>query len=414
MQSNVSTETRLRETLARYRREASNRVYLLDLAALKGRLGERWPVLADKVASITLQSIERHLTPADMAAPYGDGTFLCVFSHLGQREAELKCLLIAREIGRRLVGSDEAAEVVKVRTVAVEESGDLSFADADLDASAEALQHEIGAAAIRSLQALPKLMTAGLPHWDQIQFIYRPLLALRGMVVSTFVCVPIRPLGGQKFASGHNVLANAADEYQLADLDTVVLAKVVADLASTAERDVRALLCLPVHFQTLSTPRFREIYLDICRRYLPTFTQRLIFELVDLPEGVVQSRLHDLVATLRPYSRAVIARVPLGQKTFASFRLAGLHAVGTDIYYAKEGEEFLMHAMEHFVAAAEREGLKTYIHGLRSVSLATAAISGGFDYIDGYSLTSVVNIPKRPLRYELRQLYAALSGLDKR
>lgn len=414
MPTNTLPETRLRETLSRYRREASNRVYMIDLAVIRERLGERWPAVVEKVTGIAQQSIERHLTVADMSAPYGDGLFLVVFSHLGQREAELKCLLIAREIGRRLVGSDEASDVVKVRTVDIQENGDISYTDANLDASAEALQREVGQSAIRSLSALPKLMTASLPHWDHVQFIYRPLLSLRGMVVSTFICVPIRALGGQKYASGHSVLPNPADEYQVADLDMVVLAKIIADLQVTDERDVRALLCLPVHFQTLSNPRFREVYLGLCRQYLPTLTQRLIFELVDLPEGVVQSRLHDMVATLRPHCRAVIARVPLGQKVFSSFRLAGLHAVGTDIYYAKENEEFLMHAMEHFIDKAEREGLKTYIHGLRSVSLATSAISSGFDYIDGYSLTSVVNIPNRPLRYELRQLYAALSGLDKK
>lgn len=414
LQAKLPPETRLREILSHYRREAFNRVYMIDLATIRARLGERWDAVSDKVLGITRQSIERHLAAADMTAPYGEHMFLVVFSHLGQREAELKCLLIAREVGRRLVGSDEASDVVRVRTVAIQDNGDIAYADVDLAASADALRHEVGAAAIRGLTALPRLATASLPHWDQLQFIYRPLLSLRGMVVSTFIAVPIHPVGANRYASGHAVLPNPADDCQIADLDMVMLAKIITDLKLTDEKDIRALLCLPVHFHTLSIPRFRDLYLETCRQYLPTLTSRLIFELVGLPDGVVQSRLHDLVAALRPHSRAVIARVPLKQRDFAAFRLAGLHAVGTDIYYAKEPEEVLMHSMDHFIDKAEREGLKTYIHGLRSVSLATAAISSGFDYIDGYSLTSVVNIPKRPLRYDLHQLYAALPGVDKR
>jgi EAL domain-containing protein (putative c-di-GMP-specific phosphodiesterase class I) len=408
--SEKAPETRLREVLSQYRREASSRVYVIDFEILKQRLGDKWARLADKVQSIARQSIDRHLSPVDMAALYGECAFLVVFSRLGQREAELKCLLIASEVGRRLVGNDEAGALVKVRGATVSADGDVTFVDADLDASARALRHEVGAAAIHSLRALPRLMTVGLPHWEQIQFIYRPLLSLRGMVVSTFICVPIRPLENHGFASGYRVLADPNDEYQIADLDTVVLAKVIGDLVDSAKNDVRALLCLPVHFQTLAAPRFREVYVELCRRYLTTLGQRVIFELVEMPEGIVQSRLHDLVTTLRPYSRAVIARLPLGQKSFGSFHLAGLHAVGADIYYSHDDETSVMHQMDQFVDKANKEGLKTYIHGLRSVSLTTAAISGGFDYIDGYSLSSIVDIPKRPLRYELQQLYGAGAG----
>lgn len=400
-------EARLREMLLRYRAEVSSRVYLIDLDAIRQRMGEKWPQVAGKAQAITLQSIERHLTPTDMASPYGDGTFLLVFSRLSQREAELKCLLIAREAGRRLVGSDEAADMVKVRSVVVEDDGSMAFVDADLDASTAALRREVGAAAIRSLKALPRLLTDGLGHWDELQFIYRPLLSLRGMVVSTFICVPIRALDHGAYASGYRVLTDPGDECQIADLDTVVLAKVVADLTATGNRDVRALLSLPVHFQTLAVPRFRDVYLDLCRRHLTTFDTRVIFELVELPEGIVQSRLHNLVATLRPYSRAVIARLPLGQNSLASFRLAGLHAVGADIYYSRDPEPSLMRSMDQFVEKAEKQSLKTYIHGLRTVSLTTAAISSGFDYIDGYSLSCIVDIPKRPLRYDLGQLYSA-------
>jgi hypothetical protein len=408
--STTAPETRLMEVLSQYRREASSRVYLLDLETIKNRMGEKWPRLAEKVQNIARQSIDRHLSPVDMAAPYGECGFLAVFSRHSQREAELKCLLIAREMGRRLVGNDEAGDLVKVRSATIAEDGELHFADADLDASASALQHELGAAPIHALKLLPRLMTISLPQWEQLQFIYRPLLSLRGMVVSTFICVPIRPLETRGYSSGYHVLADPADPLQIADLDIVVLAKVIGDLIETGNNDVRALLSLPVHFQTLASPRSREVYIGLCRAHLGSLGSRLIFELVELPEGIVQSRLHDLVATLRPYSRAVIARLPLTQRSLGSFRLAGLHAVGADIYYNRDDEASVMHQMDQFVEKANKEWLKTYIHGLRSVSLTTAAISAGFDYIDGYSLSSIVNIPKRPLRYELHQLYGTGLG----
>jgi hypothetical protein len=389
--------------------QAAGRVYAIDLDAFRTRLGDRWGRVADKARAIAQQSIERHLTAVDMVAPFGDTAFLLVFAQLDRREAQLKCLLIAREVGRRLAGSDQAADMVRVRTAVTTDSADLAFDQTPgIGAVAEELDHELGGAAIRALKALPPLMTQGASHWDQLQFIYRPLLSLRGMVVSTFLCLPTRRTKEGGYLSGYQVLPDPQDEHSVVDLDMVVLAKVVTDLRGMVELGVKALLSLPVHIETLTTLRHRMAYTALCRKHLAPHADRIIFELVELPEGVPQSRLIDLVTVLRPFSRAVIARFPLERQNFAFFHLAGLHAVGADIYHCGIKEDVLMEKLDAFVDHASREGLKTYVHGLHSISLTTAAVTSGFDYIDGYSVSSVVEVPQRPLRYDLRQLYQSL------
>ena len=396
-------DRKLHQLLSRHAAGVSGRVWMIDLEAFRTHLGSEWVRMGDKVLAIARQSIERHLGPADMVAPYGDTAFLVVFGQSSAREAELKCLLVAREAGRRLAGNDAAASMVDVRSAIVGHRAALTFEE---PGSEEAPQPAAAAQpSIEALLLLPPLMTTGMPHWGQIEFIYRPLLSLRGMVVSTFVCVPTRKMPGRGYVSGYQVLPDQSDIHGIVDLDMVVLAKVASDLRGMAERNVKALLSLPVHVETMAVLRHRTAYIQFCREHLSMLADRIIFELVELPEGIPQSRLFDLVSTLRPFSRAVIARFPLERRSFASFHLAGLHAVGADIYYSSDREDALMAKMDSFVERAARESLRTYVHGLRSISLTTAAIATGFDYIDGYSLSSVVDIPQKPLRFDLRQLY---------
>jgi hypothetical protein len=62
--------------------------------------------------------------------------------------------------------------------------------------------------------------------------------------------------------------------------------------------------------------------------------------------------------------------------------------------------------MERLAAMAAKAGLRSYAHGLTSVSLTTAAIGAGFDYIDGDVVTTVVDTPVEAYRFEARNIYA--------
>ena len=118
---------------------------------------------------------------------------------------------------------------------------------------------------------------------------------------------------------------------------------------------------------------------------------RIVFEMVGLPENIPQPRILELSAVLRNHSRAIIARFSPEHGNFPAYRAAGLHAVGIDVFSMGKTENMMVKDMEKFVKNAKQNELKTYIHGIRSISLLTAAISIGFDYLDGYALGSVVD-----------------------
>jgi len=404
-------EVRLHNALSLHGPAAASRVHLIDFAGLRTRFSDRWERSQAKVHAIVTECIQRHLAEVDVYNQFGDTSYLLVFARLSVQEAQLKCLLIVREMARRLVGSDEAAREIDILGTVLRADGQLEFRKLP---QSEVLPHEQkhrpAAKKPDFLLASPVLHHLGRSvDWESIQFVFRPLLALRGMVVSTFICLPVRRTDANNFVSGYDVLPDPADPLQVGDLDLLTAAKVAFEAESMAKAgSLQGLLSLPVHFETLANQHGRSLYLKYCAEYLKPHAGRLIFELVNLPDGVPQSRLVDLTTLLRPTARAVIARFPLTRHAFGPCRAAGLHAVGSDIFRTGMDEATLIREMDLFVEAANRENLKTYIHGVRSISLNTAAIAAGFDYIDGYALSSVSCSPGQAQRYDLHSLYQLL------
>lgn len=396
-------EKRLHRALLLHGPEAASRVHVIDFGRLRPRFGERWERSLEKIDAIATETIQRHLAPEDVFSRFGETSYLLVLARLNPHDAQLKCLLVAREIARRLVGSEGAAEEIDIEGIAIGPKGELEFRKAD-DPQFPALAGQ-GELAPESHSTVEAGCVAPGPALGDVQFVFRPLLALRGLVVSTYVCLPIRRTRGIAFDSGYEVLPDPNDFHQVADLDLRTAGRVALEAEGLAHSGAQALLSLPVHFETLANHQGRLPYLKFCARHLAGHAGRLIFELVNLPEGVPQSRLIELTGMLRPTARAVIARFPLARKSFAACRAAGLHAVGADIFHAEEDEAVLIRKMDQFVEAASHEGLKTYVHGIRTVSLGTAAITSGFDYVDGYALTSIAYAPRQAERFDLHTLY---------
>lgn len=222
-----------------------------------------------------------------------------------------------------------------------------------------------------------------------VHFIFRPLWFVKKRVISNYFCIPVVTKAEGGFDSGYDVLRDPRAPEQIRELDILTLNRVARELSLLEKQKLPSLLCLPVHFETLATQRHRIEYANICASVLGRGKPRVVFELVGLPDGIPQSRIQGLAQTVKPFARTVMARFDLSHRTFAAYNAAGLSTVGADIYGDHRAEKVLMKEMDDFVEAASKNGLHTYIHGVHSLSLNTAAICSGFDYVDGYAITSV-------------------------
>ncbi len=407
--------------LGRHQDAVRDRTFLISLDKVRDKLGPKWESVRDKVHETVRGIIEHHMTAQDLYTQYDDLSFLVVLSGRGAREAQLRCTLISEEILRRLLGRQTAAEVIDIKMVRVADDQGLRFDDlpgidsllADYfvaDAAPAEPKRPVPPPArpapppAAPAKAAPSNKVLGL---FESEFIFRPLLAVRTKVVSTFMCIPVRPRHGG-YASGYDVLGDPGDPRHILELDLLTMNHTAGALRMLQQTKKRSLMALPVHFETLADSGRRAHYVSQCAESFSATANRVVFEIVGLPDGIPQARLIDLASALRPNSRAVMARFDLEHTSFPAFRTAGLHAVGVDVYTSEKSETTVMAQLDRFIDSAKKNQLRTYVLGVRSISLYTVAVTAGTDYLAGYALTAVAKSAEDVYAFRLDMPYMSL------
>jgi len=406
-------EQRLGRILARRQHEVDDRVYIIALDKWRVKMGDRWQKVCNNVHATVRAVLEQRLNKQSLYVQRDEDSYLVVMGGVTAREAQLRCLIIGEEILERLAGRENVLDLVGVKTVDIDEDGQLHFQDLPpLRRVLEEIPDNVSANASRTAEVAAAVREEGtIGGLEDVKFIYRPMLAVRTKVISTFMSLPIRQMYRSFFLSGYDVLGQGAIARQYLDLDRLTARTAGNALNRLLNQGAKSLLALPVHYETLADSRRRSEYVNICAKEFHGVANRIIYELVGLPDGIPQVRLTELVSLLRPHGRAIIARFPLGRRDFTAFRIGGLHAVGIDLYNNSTREENMMRDIEEFVVAANQNKLKTFALGVRTTSLYTAIVAAGYDYAAGHALTSVAQTPDNAYVYRMDLPFlAAIEG----
>ena len=403
-------ERRLESILARRSSDLADNVFVINLDKCRAKLGDRWEKLQDKVHDTVRNILERKLGPHDLFVKRDDESYMVVFAASSARHAQVRCLVIGEEILQRLTGREGTTDLIDVKSVQVDPSGHIRLHDLPrMNDILEHVSHDLERAVLpvekQATEPASEEKTKGL---DDVRFVYRPMLAVRTKIISTFMCLPIRQVHGKLSLSGYDVLEPGAVARHYFDLDVRTVKMASHDLDALAQTGGKSLLAVPVHMETLAESRHRADYMRLCSKAFANHTDRVVLELVGLPAGIPQVRLTELVSILRPHGRAVIARFNPEHRDFPAFRVSGLHAVGVDLYNSRIREEALLRELEDFAANAAKNNLKSYALGVRSISLYTAIVAAGFDYAAGHALTSAAETPENAYVYRMESPYLAL------
>lgn len=378
-------KTHLEAIMSRHPTVTTGRVQLVNLEKIRDRLGDKWEQRLQIAHKIADDVIARHLNSDDIFSSYGDLGYVIVFANLDKQQAQLKSVLIAKEIAMKMLGNDGHSGFIEVSTLAAKADGQVSFEKLP---SISELVKELEKPQESGITAFEE-MGEHLPHMSEdIQFIFRPIWYVKHHVISTFLCIPVRGISEGSYVSSYSVLDAPKDSTQIFELDVLTAMTVNKELVRAHNEQKTALFAIPVHFETLANHNRRSAYFEKCHAALKQAEDKIIFEVVGLPDGIPGSRVVDIISPLKPISRSVLARFSIDHQNFMGYHAAGIHAVGIDLFETDESEKKLIKHMGNFVEAANKSALKTYVHGVRSLSLNTAAVTSGFDYIDGYVLTS--------------------------
>lgn len=406
----VEVEDRLNSILSQHQAAVEDRVFIISLEPCRAKYGDAWEKTREKVHETVRSILTNRLSKQDMFLRRDDDTFLVVFGAIGHREAQVKCTIIGEEILQRLVGRQAINDLIDIKTVTVEENGTINLKalpnlDVLLEYVALHLDEDRPTPDSAAEEFPAHVAGSGL---EDLRFVFRPMLAVRTKVISTFLCIPVRAVQGRLCLSGYDVLGEHAQPRQYLDLDAASLRKSTVELERLGKRGEKSLVGIPVHFETLADSRRRSEYVRLSDQLIGNRTDRVIFEVVGLPTGIPQVRLIDLISALRRHSRAVIGRFEIENRNFPAYRTSGLHAVGIDIYGSIKREDVLMREIDEFAQAARRNGLKSYLLGIRSISLYTAAIAAGYDYASGHALTSVAEAAEGAYVYRMEMPYISM------
>ncbi len=242
-----------------------------------------------------------------------------------------------------------------------------------------------------------------------IGFIYRPLMEVATNLISLFVCIPTRRIDRAHFCYGYGVLDDEHSASAIRQLDHRVLGSVASTLQQMGKKAQQSQVVMPIHFETLRHPMSRISYAFTCLQRVRAFKTNLVFEVIGLPERVPTEHLVNAIAPLILFSHGTFARVPLDREDLHNYQYSGISAVGVDAYPLDQEQEEIAFQLADFVERANAQSLKTYVHGIRSLSLSTFVSCGGFDCVGGHALTNAIKAPRAAYLYKLLFKYIAMA-----
>jgi hypothetical protein len=371
-------------------------VSIIGLDRVKERFGPGWTRLANRADRITRNTIQRYLIPGDIFSAFGETNYAIVFSTLDEEQARVKCAMIAEEVMKALVGED-GGDLISIRSAVgtlADASGLADFMSRGPEDTDDAICFE------ETTQETPP---PNLAVTDEPHFVYRPMWDTTNAVLATYL-IAVDETSGARGSPNHG---ENSDAYHFFDLS--MQQAVFAELDRLSKNGRKVLIALTFHFGTLGNASHRRHYIEALENNLPRdLANMLLIEIADMPDGVPHSRLYDIATPLRRYCRALVARLRLESLDFGALRDAGIAAVGCDVDGHSATEFGIIQLMSRFNRAAEKLRLATYVTGLRSVSLAAAAVGSGFRYIEGSKIGERIEHPDRIVPFTLPDLYRSL------
>jgi hypothetical protein len=378
------------------------KAFVISLSKVRERFGSKWPRIAERAHPLVREAVERHLTGRDIFTRFRDLDYLVVFANHTDEEALLKVTLIAMEVSKRLSGGDAAMKVLVVRKAADFTSGEIIFEDLGT-AEVVARRLEDGEASSES-DVQPR--SQGDPQ--STQFMYRPLWYVRHRLLASYLCLPARPLPSGRVLTGYETLPGGTQSSRVAELDLATLRRVRDELTKLVKGGRKMLLACPVHQDTLAAGKSGKDYLSLYQSLPEALRKMVMIELVFGADVGSLDRLPEAALALSGLCRSLIARLPRLGARLPQLSHAGLESVGVDLGSASDPEARILGDMTQFAEWANAEGLKTFVHGLNSLSLTSAAIGAGFDYVDGSVVTSIPDTPQGVQPFNLEDMYAHL------
>jgi hypothetical protein len=182
----------------------------------------------------------------------------------------------------------------------------------------------------------------------------------------------------------------------------------ISELAGALRSGQRFLLSVPFSFEMVGSPLGRMELTSACRHLLAEHRQYLLFILTNVPPGVAQTRLADIVNTMRPFARHVMATVATGSRSYSGYQAIGLQAMGLEI--DPSTLDLRVEAdLARLALAAKAAKLGTFLYGIPSADMLMLGRDTGIRWLSGPAVAAPVLKPQPMTRLTWDDLVSAQS-----
>lgn len=420
---------RLRDVVRRNETPTASAFYLINLKSLKSHFGDKWPAIAEKVDAVARRVIEQRISRNDMYLGVAGPMFLVLFEALDEAAARVKSAMIAAEIEAKLLGDGVPGVAVRAGAgrfdprLVVDPINPQAIAEgfvgslAGRAAAKAGRPNAAGSASARKGDipwiSTPQRPSEALNEWYQTakldlrsvviekpEFVYRPMWNVSHQAVSTFHCFA-------QTSRAHGRPLTYSEPFSALKLDLYTLQRGIRDLKKGFSTGTPFIIGVSVHYSSLIAPQVGETFRTACELVPESFRQRLVCEIMALPECVPSLRLQEAVTVAKRYFRTVNVRLSLVRPDVAAMADSQALAIGADCSAERIDEHKVIGRLNAFAEKAERNGFQSYIHGMNSVSQTVAAMSAGFRYIGGAPVGRG-EFPERMYRFMLEDIYSGV------
>lgn len=345
-------------------------VYIIGLDGIRQQVGERWDRLKEMVWTRLDNLLRQKLTPTDFFVRVNELAFLVSLPSASCEEAEVFCLRVAHELHIGLLGSCQAADLQVSRSI--------RFSDNMIEtAPVENAERGLPGAAPAAPAPMPEphhpLLHPAAPASNarvqdvEINHRYMPIWDAHKEAIASYRCLslfdhaPVENLGFDRRA-----------KFDLG-VTTLRIRHGTALLSQGLAAGGKFLLWLPVSYDMLSSPAARTEISQLCRSLPSELRSYLVFEISDLPYGVPQSRLFDLMSALKPYCRGMVAQLPARIANYGAYLGAGLQAIGLSLLAGGAGSTEMESEIFKLTAAARRQHIMCFVFDIPNEDLLEAA-----------------------------------------
>jgi hypothetical protein len=400
--------------------EAARRgqVQLVSVAAIREAVGDRWARHQPLVEDFVTRAFARNATEDDLIVRVNDTDFLLIQPSRTSMGALSRSSVLLRETLTFFLGAAEAENIHisvvdrigddgleatrvtgdQLETAAAEREGDLAHSR---DGSAPWERFGV-ARPPRKMAAIKRPGEGDI----QAMFYLDPVWHVAREAVVSFV---VRTVAVQHSAAGDVEPVDVAGLTTGAAAALNIQRLIFIDELLGGDRSGPAVAVhAPISLNALSYSGSRTAVLSELRRLVHgDRRERLIIELIHVPEGLPEGRFSEAIAQVRPYARAVVARAPSLTTDVSVWSRCGAAGV---IHEAQAGglavsEKAMLAALPGAVERARQAGLLAGLYGVQSGSVALAAWSAGFSHLSGDHITGRVGSDPVAQRFTVMDLY---------